>query len=229
MIQNYENLLVSLYSKYNVQRLEAISYHHEGLRLFSKQMKEIKSQNLTGSSFLQAMEQADKEWDNLMQNYVFNEKAHELESRNVEFLAGCYADSFYDDGKKFIQNLLQERSQNNNLDFFIVSNSHSKHIFGLFNGAGFKNFNTEKLLGWDKTESLKNKEYYYSKLQTFSTSNINIIIGNSENEMILGKKAGFKTVFVEREIKMPINFENYIDLKITNLTNLSNLLKEKIL
>ncbi len=45
----------------------------------------------------------------------------------------------------------------------------------------------------------------------------------------MGKKAGFYTVFVEREINEPINFESSIDLKVSNLNNLSKLLKEKLL
>ena len=229
MIQNYESTLIKMFEKYGKPREEAINHHNAGLHLFLNQIKSIKSKNLTGSEFLQAMDKADKEWDNLMQSFVATEEAHDLESRNVEFLAGNNSDSFYKDGKVFIQQLLTDPFIKDNGEFFIVSNSHSKHILGLFNGAGFKNFDSNKLLGWDKTESLKNLDYYYSKLLSFSHSKLNIIIGNSQDEMVLGKKAGFKTVFIEREIKEPINFESFIDLKVPNLLNLSHLLKEKVI
>ncbi len=80
MIQNYENVLIKLYDKYQISKNEAIHHHNAGLELFLKQIRKIKKLNLTGSAFLQAMDQADKEWDMLMQNFVPHEKAQDLES-----------------------------------------------------------------------------------------------------------------------------------------------------
>ena len=46
--------------------------------------------------------------------------------------------------------------------------------------------------------------------------------------MLFGKKAGMKTVFVERELKGPIDFDEYIDLRIKNLENILSLVQEII-
>lgn len=226
MLQNYESALVEMFSKYDIPKAEATKFHYAGLRLYSKLLNEIKDQKLTGMPFLEAMDAADKKWDTMLQDFVPNEQTPELESRNVEFLAGQSSNTFYDDGKNFILSLESLKTEDSNFDFFIVSNSHSKHVEGLLKGAGIINFDTKKILGWDKTESLKNLDSYYTNLLQYSSTDLNIIIGNSEDEMVLGKKAGFKTIFIEREVKEPITFEKAIDVKLPNLQNLSNLLKE---
>lgn len=226
MLQNYEITLVEMFSKYGISKTEATKFHYAGLRLYSKLLNEMKEQKLTGTPFLQAMDAADKQWDTLLQDFVPDKQTPELESRNVEFLAGQSSNTFYDDGKRFIQSLENLKNEDANFDFFIVSNSHTKHIEGLLQGAGITTFDTKKILGWDKTQSLKNLESYYKKLLQYSANDLNIIIGNSEDEMVFGKKAGFKTIFIEREVKEPITFEKAIDVKLPNLQNLPNLIKE---
>ena len=54
-----------------------------------------------------------------------------------------------------------------------------------------------------------------------------ILIGNSKEEMIHGKKANFRTIFVEREVKGPIDYTNLMDLRIKNLKEIANDLLDK--
>ena len=228
MIKNYENVLINIYKKYNISEEKAIYYHNQGLKLYSKLLNEIKDKKIKEKQFLNAMDVADKQWDIFLQGFVKGIRALELESRHIEFLAGSYSDAFYDDAKEFINKIVEVSTNQYDINFLIVSNSHSKHIEGLFKGAGFNNFDKSKLYGWDKVESLKNNYFYYEKLKTISKSEVNIIIGNSKEEMLFGKKAGMKTVFVERELRGPIDFDEYIDLRIKNLENILSLVQEII-
>ena len=228
MIKNYEKVLINIFKKYNISEEEAIEYHNQGLKLYSKLLNEIKEKKLQEKQFLNAMDVADKQWDILLQGFVKGMRALELESRNIEFLAGSYANAFYDDAKTFMNKIVELSNYEYDINFFIVSNSHSKHIEGLFTGAGFIDFDKSKLYGWDNVKSLKNDPYYYKKLIKLSKSKNNIILGNSKEEMLFGKKAGMKTVFVERELKGPIDFDEYIDLRIKNLENILSLVQEII-
>ena len=89
MIQNYENILINLYHKFNIPKDQAIKHHETGLTLFRKLLEEIKRyKDLSRQEFLFKMSEADKKWDFLMQEFVKPFKAPEIESRNVEFLAG---------------------------------------------------------------------------------------------------------------------------------------------
>ena len=224
MIKNYENSLVQLFKHYNIPRDKAIDYHKQGLELYIKLLNEIKLNKPTGSLFLQEMDIADKKWDKLLQSFVTTSKALELESRQIEYLAGTLSNTFYIDGKEFISNLQDKISINTNLDYYIVSNSHSKHLEGLFAGAGLEDIDRSKLLGWDKIGALKNTDYYYIQLKKIAHTSEVVIIGNSREEMVYGKKSNFKTIFVEREVKGKIDYTNSMDLRIENLKELSNIL-----
>ena len=227
MLKNYENILIEIFKKHDVPKDQAIQYHYKGLQLYSTLLNKLMNKNLTGKTFLTEMDIADKKWDKLLQSFVKDDNSSELESRNIEFLAGNHSDSFYEDGKIFIQKLEEWSKNNSNISYYIISNSHSKHIEGLFKGAGFKNFDNRKLLGWDKIESLKNTPYYYEKLNELTHANTKVIIGNSKDEMVLGKNANFKTIFIEREFKGTIDFADSIDLTIKDLQNLPDILENE--
>ena len=220
MIGNYEKVLINLYSKYSITPIEAIKNHNLGLKQFREHFKKLKSKNLTGNEFLTFMDQGDKEWDRLMQNFVPNIQAFELESRNVEYLAGKQADVFYPDGKEFLVYLQDKMNSNNNIDFFIVSDSHTSHITGLLEGAGLTEIPSTRLLGWDKIACLKHQSYYYNTLARLVNSNKRILIGNSKNEMVLGKKSGFNTIFISREFSENLDFKDSCDLIFDNLESL---------
>lgn len=229
MLKNYEYILVDLFKKYNIPKEKAIEYHYKGLHLYTTLLNEIKAKNLTGKDFLEEMDVADKKWDKLLQGFTESKNSFDLESRNIEFLAGSYSDSFYGDGKAFFRELEKLTNDNSSINYFVVSNSNSKHLEGLFRGAGLGTIDTSKLLGWDKIESLKNTDYYYDKLCELSPANKSFIIGNSKEEMVLGKSHGFNTIFVEREFNGVNDFTESIDLSVKNLENLTELLKEKYL
>ena len=229
MIKNYENILIDVFSKYSIPRENAIDYHNKGLNLYTTLLKEIKLKKVSGMTFLEEMDIADKKWVKLLKSFTKQDYTPELESRNIEFLAGSYSDSFYEDGKSFLLEFEKLSKTNVGIDYFIISNSHSKHIEGLFKSAGFEFIHKNKLLGWDKIESLKNTDYYYKKLNEMSTADKKFIIGNSKHEMVLGKKNGFNTIFVEREFDGVNDFTESIDLPVNNLKTLTELVKEKYL
>lgn len=215
MIKNYENILINLYSKYKISKEQAIDYHYSGLRLYQDLMSEIKEKIITNGQFLLEMDRADKRWDKMMQDFVPYTNPSEIESRNVEYLAGCYSDTFYEDGKFFLNEIVK----NGQIDYFIISNSHSKHIEGLLQGANIKSIPIQKLLGWDKVKALKNDKLYYTTLAKFVSkkSSLKIIIGNSKDEMVFGKEAGFKTIFVRREFKKEFDFKDHCDIIVNDL------------
>ena len=219
MIANYEQVLYKIYQKYGVTEKQASLYHNQGLKQFSNHIKKVKTQKLVGKKFLQEMDIGDKEWDRLMQSYIPAPVTPELESRNIEFLAGSYANTFYTDARNFLSEIQKISKFNPDFSFFIVSNSHTSHIKGILNGGGFKDINTARLLGWDVLECLKSEERYFSKLSSIIDANKKVLIGNSRNEMVLGKKAGFKTIFITREFSGEFDFENSVDLTFADLDN----------
>jgi phosphoglycolate phosphatase-like HAD superfamily hydrolase len=220
MIKNYENILIQLYNKIaNISREKAMEYHNSGLNLYLSFMEEIKNKKKSGNEFLNEMYIADKKWDELMQSFVPNTNNKDLESRNVEMVAGCYSDAFYEDGKELLFKL-QNLQSNDRLDFFIVSNSHSNHIIGLLRGANIL-IPDSKILGWDKLKSLKNNKIFFLELLKYSNTKNNVIIGNSIDEMAFGKEVGFKTIFVDREYNKIVDL-SFIDKVIQDLTNLLN-------
>lgn len=221
MIDNYESVLVEIYKKYNISAEDSLKYHNEGLKQFREIYTILKTKNLTGKQFLSFMNQADKEWDRLMQGFIPNKNVPELESRNVEYLAGKKTDTFYPDGKKFLQYIDDKANSDSTFDYFIVSNSHTSHIKGLLDGAGLNSISTNKLLGWDKLASLKHQTFYYNNLNKLVKSDQKIIIGNSRDEMVLGKKSGYRTVFISREFNRNFDFNESIDFQYDNLNPLN--------
>lgn len=231
MIKNYEKVLINLFGNYHIASDIAITYHNEGLTLYKNLLQELKNESLSGNEFLLEMDRADKKWDKLMQNFVPKSNPLEIESRNVEYLAGSFSNTFYDDGKKFLQAIQDFSSNNLKINYFLISNSHSKHMEGLLRGAGFKNVPNEKILGWDKIKALKNNRVYYKNLWTLKSgiSRTNIIIGNSKDEMVLGKEEGFKTIFVKREFSRNFDFEEYVDVLVDDLEVILPKIKKEFL
>lgn len=217
MINNYESVLVDIYNKYNISTKDSLKYHNEGLKQFREIYSILKTKNLTGEQFLSFMNEADKEWDHLMQSFIPKQNAPELESRNVEYLAGKNTNAFYPDGKKFLLYLDNKAKSTSSLDYYIVSNSHTSHIKGLLDGAGLNTIPTSKLLGWDKLASLKHQMYYYNNLTKMINSDKRILIGNSRDEMVFGKMSGYKTVFIPREFNKNLDFIESIDYQYDNL------------
>ena len=121
MIKNYERTLIQLFSQYLIPSEQAIDFHNQGLDLYLKLLNEIKGKKLTGNEFLQAMEIADKKWDSLLQSFVTTANASELESRNVEYLAGSLSDTFYRDGKEFLYQIQNQSLKRKHLKIRIIT------------------------------------------------------------------------------------------------------------
>ena len=211
MIANYKSILVEIYKKYDISEDQSIKYHNSGLKLYLNLISKIKELNLIKEDFILAMSNADLEWDNLMQNFVINSRALELESRNIEYLAGQVKNALYRDAEEVLKYLT---------GYFIASNSHSTHIKGLLEGAEISSLSDYFILGWDKMKSFKNTDYYFEKLKNYSITNENIMIGNSDEELYYAQRNGFKTILIKREYKVDERFIIEPDLILNNLKNI---------
>lgn len=227
MINNYKQLLISLYNDSGVSKKLAYEFHVNGLKQFSNKINEVKEKKLIGEAFLEFMKQADEEWDDLMSSYLPERSSiTSIESRDIEYQAGAISNCLYHDGAVFLKSILSQQGKYN---VFICSNAHTAHIRGILQGANLlTHFTESQLIGWDKTQSLKNNIAYFEVLQQLQT-NINILIGNSDTEMIYAKKHGFSTILVTREYKETLTREMDTykpDLVIPNLENILEYIKD---
>lgn len=226
MLEGYERTLRKIYARYGFSPEESLNFHQQGLTLFKKQITVIGSTLLVGEPFLDRMAEADKEWDQLMQSFITNRISEEdlsgLESRTVEYQAGAEIDSFYQDAKEVLSELLSD----GRFRVIIASNAHSAHISGVMAGGGFLPLlEKEQIVGWDTVAAMKHNPFYFKQLLSLAQGRP-FFVGNSTEEILNANKVGMRTILLEREREVSLVAKEEAWLVVNSLYQLPEKLSE---
>ena len=222
--RQYIKTMEKIYLDLGKNEIEIKNIQKQILEKLSIELERLHASTLRDVEFTSAIFKYKTEMDklykeSLSRNQLENQKSTLLTTENFDYITSSTINSFYPDAQEELNKFLVDP----NIKVYIASNSSSNHIKGALEAAGFlEKVNQDQILGWEIIQCTKSTQSYYKRLKKYANDNSQVImVGNSSDEVLNAKKAGFQTVTIQRQEKLDFSFvENYISTKAQKEVNL---------
>ena len=232
----YIKIIEKIYSAVGKNEIEIKTIQRQILEKLSIELDKLHTSPLKGVEFTNAIFRYNNEmnqlyWGYLSRNQLEHQRSKLLKSEIFDYITSATINSFYPDVKEELNKFLVDP----NIKVFFASNSSSNHIKGALEAAGFKNIKRDQILGWEKIQCAKSTQGYYTRLKSYADDESQVVmVGNSSDEVLHAKKAGFQTVTIQRqedlnfpfvEEKISTEARKEVNICLKSLNNLYSSLK----
>lgn len=220
----YIKIIEKIYSDLGKNKREIKNIQKQILHKLSIELDRLHTSTLKDVEFTNAIFRYKNEMNRLYKAFLSksqlqHRKAKLLTSTNFDYLTSASINSFYPDAQQEFNNFLVD----SDFKVYIASNSSSDHIMGALEAAGLlKKFKRDQILGWEIIQCAKSTQDYYTRLKNYAIDSSHaIMVGNSSDEVLHAKKAGFQTVTIQRHESLNFPFvEDTISTKAQQETNI---------
>lgn len=235
--RQYINIIEKIYSDLGKNKIEVKNIQKQILEKLSVELGRLHASPLRDIEFTNAIFRYKTEMDRLYKESLSwrqlrNKKSKLLTAESFDYMTSSTINSFYPDALEELNKFLVDPD----IKVYFASNSSSNHIKGALEAAGFLGkINQDQILGWEVIQCAKFTQSYYTRLRKYAgDSSQFIMVGNSSDEVINAKKAGFQTVTIQRQENIDFSFveneisykaQKEVDLYLNSLNGLYSFLK----
>ena len=221
--RQYIKIIEMIYSSVGKNKIEIKNIQKQILQKISIELDRLHTSTLKDEEFTNAIFRYKNEMNRfyktfLVGNQLQHRKTKLLTAINFDYVTSASINSFYPDTQQEFKNFLVDPD----FKVYIASNSSSVHIAGALEAAGFLGkIKKDQVLGWEKIKCAKSTQDYYTRLKKYAIdSSQAIMVGNSSDEVLHAKKAGFQTVTIQRHENLNFSFvEDVISIKAQQETH----------
>ena len=239
--RQYIKIIEIIYSDVGKNKTEIKNIQKQILQKLSIELTRLHTSTLKDGEFMNAIFRYKNEMNRLYKTFLVgnqlqHRKAKLLTATNFDYLTSASINSFYPDTQQEFNNFLVDPD----FKVYIASNSSSEHIAGALEAAGFLGkVKKDQVLGWEIIQCAKSTQDYYTRLKEYAIDGSQaIMVGNSSDEVLRAKKAGFQTVTIQRHENLNFSFvEDVISTEaqqeahiyLNSLSGLHSFLKTQLL